>query len=80
MKVECPNCKGRGILEYGGSSIECVNCGASGEFNVEIPTADLIAELERRRPCKRCEFKLDEYCECCWDGLNSKQDNFKEAK
>lgn len=42
-----------------------------------MSTPDLIAELAKRRPCKRCEFKLDEYCECCWYCRFNK---FKEAR
>ena len=50
-------------------------------------TDDLIAELERRRPCERCKFKLCAPCLSCiwrdvWDaaGNNNHEDKFKEAK
>ena len=50
---------------------------------VSIPTADLIAELEKRRPCERCVS--GPYGECCapclWNDLDfSGKDNFKPSK
>jgi hypothetical protein len=55
-----------------------------------IPTADLIAELEKRRPCKKCKSwtKNSTPCMTCFwkylwvifqSDLETK-DNFKEAK
>jgi len=62
--------------------------GYEGEIDVEISTADLIAELERRRPCKRCEswrHNSTPCMSCFWKGLWNMgealhTDNFKEAK
>jgi hypothetical protein len=47
------------------------------------PTEAIIAELEKRRPCERCEFKGSKWTlgpcdECLWGEL--RKDNFKEAK
>ena len=54
----------------------------------DIPTQNLIAELERRRPCKRCEHwrhNSTPCMNCFWKGLWNMgealhTDNFKEAK
>jgi len=52
---------------------------------VEVSTADLIAELEKRRPSRgKCTGCISngvgkDGCEyCIWDG--TRKDNFKEAK
>ena len=51
---------------------------------VEVSTADLIAELEKRRPCERCHHPVDmgEACifaTCMWWQIGG-EDKFKEAK
>ena len=58
-----------------------------GYMDVEIPTADLIAELNKRRPeCKLCEnrgsFDRDLCINCIWYYQRKITDNFKpkEAK
>ena len=47
-----------------------------------LSTADLIAELEKRRPdCYSCLNQHSRWCfKCRWDGLIKNEDNFKEAK
>lgn len=44
----------------------------------KLPTADLIAEIKRRRPCRTCfhkkHFGLDYCLLCVWD---KKEDNYK---
>lgn len=47
-------------------------------FELYISTADLIAELEKRRPCERC-VRNGQHCFTCKWNLPEK-DNFKEAK
>ena len=57
------------------------------QLRFEYSTDDLIAELERRRPCKRCEHWRHNAtpCKTCfWKGLWNMgealhTDNFKEA-
>ena len=49
----------------------------------QASTADLIAELEKRRPCKRCGANGGSKCvNCKWNGVLvlMREDNFKEAK
>jgi hypothetical protein len=46
-------------------------------IDVEIPTADLIAELERRRPCEKCFYKLSTVNCICQKCIYNKADNFK---
>ena len=50
-------------------------------FNLYITTADLIAELEKRRPkCSKCN-NADVECDMCfWRWESGDKDNFKEAK
>lgn len=48
-----------------------------GEANIE--TKDLIAELEKRRPCEKCKYIHSSMCSfCIWRGES--KDNFKEDK
>ena len=54
--------------------------GPSSVIEVDIPASDLIAELEKRRPCEKCKDYLQVVCgNCVWDSLGQ-EDNFKEAK
>ena len=48
-------------------------------YDVEIPTASLIAELEKRRPnCRDCaRVDGNHGCPCMWSNLT---DNFKPTK
>ena len=53
--------------------------GENTDVEVSIPAADLIAELEKRRPCERCEVYEDipvYGCDCVWDSIG-KPNNFK---
>ena len=56
------------------------------EIDIEISTPDLIAELERRRPCEKCEnysskIEPPTCIFCMWNPDNmSRPNNFKEAK
>lgn len=57
------------------------------QLRFEYSTDELIAELETRRPCEMCKFRLSSLCMTCtwrdvWDmaGKNDHKDNFKEAK
>jgi hypothetical protein len=60
------------------------NCAASqdGEkIDVYADTADLIAELEKRRPCDKCQDRVRGDCRCLWnDPFYGYNNNFKEAK
>ena len=52
--------------------------------DLSVSTADLIAELEKRRPCERCHHPVDmgEACifaTCMWWQIGG-EDKFKEAK
>ncbi len=53
-------------------------------IEVEVPTADLIAELARRRPCERCANTNSVMCiRCNWCAVwhfKDYTDNFKEAE
>ena len=55
------------------------------QLRFEYSTDELIAELERRRPCKKCgnDKAKDEPVDCIfcrWSNENiSRPDNFKEA-
>jgi len=75
MKAKAyPSCK-----EFPCESISCDGANILREIEVEIPTADLIAELERRRPCKKCVTQSDMRCvSCVWSAVYSmnKKDNF----
>jgi len=81
MKVKCPVCNGESESMC---REPCPHCGYTGTTNVEISTADLIAELEKRRPdCNKCVHKSvllhrNGRCNCVW--FNQINDNFKEAK
>ena len=50
----------------------------------DFPTASLIAELEKRRPCEKCVDSFMEKrsgCTCIWqDPFYYDKDNFKPAK
>ena len=55
---------------------KCFPCG--DYYDVEIPTPDLIAELERRRPCNKCNcLGMNTICSCCLWGAHG--NHFKEA-
>ena len=85
MKVKCPM-----FLTDGDGGCRRITCGKScdvhGFIAVEIPTSDLIAELEKRRHelCPKCANGKSVLCvECVWAGVYRayrKDDNFKEAK
>lgn len=50
------------------------------EIEVQVSTADLIAEIERRRPCDKCEIFTQQYPKCgacVWNGTMPYQVNFK---
>ena len=55
-------------------------------LDIEIPTADLIAELGKRRPCARCARNGGQKCgSCFWHHAfmlvaSRDNDNFKEAE
>ena len=51
-----------------------------GEIDVEISTHDLIAELERRRPCPQNNCANNGDCTYCVWANGTMKDNFKEAK
>jgi len=85
MKVKCPfeyldEDKDCAALSYG-----CYHKCDDGFINVEIPTAEFIAELERRRPergpngnCLKCDNQAHGAClQCIW---NNPVNNFKESK
>lgn len=81
MKVKCPM-----FLTDGDGGCRRITCGKScdmhGFIAVEIPTSDLIAELEKRRPCERCAYQQGHpvTCESCvWSSI-IESNNFKEAK
>ena len=77
MKVKCPNHKTKPKGEI--CSWVCGPFVGTCSTDIEIPTADLIAELEKRRPCERCEFKsgsMGRGCVCFWNI----KDNFKPSK
>lgn len=73
MKIKCP------------ADVYCSDCSnfyecEKGNIEVEIPTADLIAELGKRRPCDNCfNAKKSEYATLCLGCLYSGvfTDNFK---
>jgi hypothetical protein len=78
MNVNCPN---SGKLACNGE-----DCGFLGKCHrgiiqgVEIPTADLMAELEKRRPCEKCAKNEEYNCACIWAKVFSLRlltDNFK---
>lgn len=87
MKAKCPMflCvkQLKECAHYASGDCKIVDC-EKGMIYVEIPTADLIAELERRRPliCSKCDNRGFMHCdECYWDTQPSgMKDNFKEAK
>lgn len=89
MKAQCEMCGGKGFIvvpcnDDTAEQRPCEKCQMDGW--VDVPTADLIAELERRRPCKKCKHlvSIDKQCQgCMWlfaDEMGNKTDNFKEAK
>jgi len=84
MNVKCPNAgKLACNREDCGLHFKCRRGVIQG---VEIPTADLIAELEKQRPdCKKCppipNINGDHSCDnCIWLGKSLGTDNFKGAK
>ena len=68
MKVKCyvNKANGRIVLET---------------LDSDIPTSNLIVELERRRPCNKCAnygTHMNDKCVCIWDNpLGYTVDNFK---
>ena len=50
------------------------------EFEFEVSTADLIAELEKRRPCKECQEDKWHKCSACVFGGEQIYNNFKPSK
>lgn len=89
MKVKCPEFWPSGTnycKNMANCSIDkCESLG--GLMDVEISTPSLIEELEKRRPCEKCKFRLSSLCMTCtwrdvWDmtGKNDHKDNFKEDK
>ena len=79
MNVKCPNA---GKLACNGEDCGLhFKCRRGVIQGVEIPTADLIAELERRRPkdCQKSNCTGSCYS-CIWDIHEFGKDNFKEAK
>lgn len=91
MKVKCdkfilPNGRRDCFHRLNGTCID-VACHMGEMLNVDIPTADLIAELEKRRPCVRCQSETDlKICSLCfWMKIfvlahGTENNNFKEAK
>ena len=83
MKVKCHNCHGTGKVNGAWGKTGCDTCNSDGVIEVNPSTPDLIAELERRRPCERCEWK--DYkgsvhtCNICLFAAEF-INNFKEAK
>ena len=83
MKIKCPM-----FLNDGDGRCRriCKSICEMWEVDVEIPTSDLIAELEKRRHelCPKCANGKSVLCvECVWAGVYRayrKDDNFKEAK
>ena len=73
----CPAC----------DATDCEGAWEEEEFEFNVTTSDLIAELERRVPCEKCEHwrHNSEPCmKCFWKGLWNMgealhTDNFKEA-
>ena len=57
-------------------------CAIVDEERKGIPTADLLAELEKRRPdCDKCGPHGDNRCMfCIWQGEGLHKDNFKPSK
>jgi len=58
-------------------------CAIVDEEREELPTADLIAELEKRRPCERCAYvnSCTGDSNCMWNDIFSfRTDNFKPSK
>ncbi len=80
MKVKCP------LISSEGCTMDARFCDGSEDcfVNVEIPTSELIAEIERRSPCKKCVSWLTNSTPCMtclWKSLRIfGKDNFKEAK
>jgi len=76
MKIKCPHCDGKGWYVISGyarqedGKEDCANCYGTGCLeNVEIPTADLVIELNERRPvsCQPCINKSKNwYCAGCF--------------
>lgn len=54
------------------------------EILTDVPTADLIAELEKRRPCAKCDYPKDLGNACAFGGClwhsNPFDNQFKEVK
>ena len=72
MKIKCPRHKAAGCTEDHSCFVE-----------IEIPTADLIAELEKRKPCGKCDYPVDMgkaclFSRCRWWQIGG-EDNFKPS-
>lgn len=64
MKVKCPKFKDQ--YGYCLRDEECpVTCEEHGFIDGEVSTADLIAELEQRRPCEKCKCDKRTEPDCC---------------
>ena len=76
MKIKCH------LASIEGCLVDARDCIGSDDcmVDVDVPTADLIAELERRRPCAKCDHPchMGGACiqECCYQPID-KADNFK---
>ncbi len=84
--MKCPHFDNANIPAdcFAGNFLCPKECRAEVVSAEHLSTSDLIAELEKRRPCERCADKLlDEQgdCKCLWsDPFYGFSDNFKEAK
>lgn len=80
MMVKCPK-----FINLVKSCGPCDGYDQDCYADVIIPTADLIAELDKRRPCGKCEHDTDKGRDCLlcfWNtsvSLSVRHDNFKEA-
>ena len=91
MKVKCPYCGGSGAILSGFGMMEeqglnkCPECAGTGVQDVDISTPALIEELEKRRPCEKCENYGGRRTECinCLGAyihyMRTATDNYKEA-
>ena len=73
--AECPDGEGRSMLKM------CLH-NFKDAMPLHISTHGLIAELERRKPCKKCASV--DCINCLWSyitcaALQENKDNFKEA-
>jgi hypothetical protein len=87
LKVKpCHACK-KNVVDI---TIDCGNCKDYTEWAKGPPAlfgaklSDMVTELDRRKPCKRCKRYMSVWCSACnWNGVRLLVDgleNFKEAK